>query len=357
MTLWKSLVGAALSALIVSGAQAQSAAASAAQPDTIRFGGFGQGFGQPYGLALLAIAQGKGFLADEFKGTPTRLTFEYFTGTGPAINEAIANRRLDVAQYGALPNIVGRAAGLPTRLIASYGPTTVFAAARAELPIHSFKDLAGKRVAVAKGTVLHWAFLKGLEANGLTLKDVTLLDLSTADQLAALAAGSIDAAVGTSTLLALRDKGAVKIFYSSNDVGPKAAGFGAIAVTEAFEKAYPDAVRRVARGLVRSAAWLADDSHRDEALAIWSKSGVALSSLKAEFDGVALKNGFNPRIDPFLIEQYRDAIAFSKAQKLIRADIDLNQWVAPSYVDDAINQLGVAALFPVRPAAPSAAAY
>lgn len=355
MTLWKSVVGVAVSALIASSVHAQ--APSPAQPDTIRFGGFGQGFGQPYGLALLAIAQSKGFIEDEFKGTSTKLSFEYFTGTGPAINEAIANRRLDFAQYGALPNIVGRAAGLPTRLMASYGPTTVFAAARADLPITSFKDLKGKRVAVAKGTVLHWAFLKALEANGLTLKDVTLLDLSTADQLAALAAGSIDAAVGTSTLLSLRDKGAVKIFYSSNDIGPKAAGFGAIAVTETFEKTYPDATRRVARGLVRSAAWLADESHRNEALAIWSRSGVALTSLRAEFEGVTFRNVFNPRIDPFLVEQYRDAIAFSKANKLIRADIDLKQWVAPGYVDEAISQLGVGSLFPVRSADSAAAAH
>ena len=342
MTIWKTIAGIAVSAILIGSAHAQT------QPEVIRFGGFGQGFGQPYGVALLAIAQGKDFIADEFKGTQVKLTFEYFTGTGPAINEAIANNRLDFAQYGSLPNIVGRAAGLPTRILASYGYTTVFGAARPDLPIASFKDLKGKRVAVAKGTVLHWAFLKALEQNGLGLKDVTLLDLSTADQLAALAAGSIDAAIGTSSLLALRDKGVVKIFYNSNDIGPKAAGFGAITVTEQFEKKYPDATRRVARALVRSAAWLGQENNREEALQIWAKSGVAITALRAEFDGVALKNVFNPRVDEFLVSQYRDAIAFSKAQKLIRADIDLQKWVAPDYVDNAVDQLKLNADFPRR---------
>lgn len=345
MTLLNTFATLATTVLLSGAAHAQS------YPDTIRFGGFGQGFGQPYGLALLAIGQGKDFIADEFKGTPVKLQFQYFTGTGPAINEAIANKRLDFAQYGSLPNIVGKSAGLPTRLLASYGYTTIFAAARPDLPIKSFKDLAGKRVAVAKGTVLHWAFLKALESHGLTLKDVTLLDLATADQLAALAAGSIDAAIGSSTLLGLRDKGVVKIFYTSNDIGPKAAGFGAITVTEDFEKKYPDATRRVARGLVRAAEWLSHEENREEALAIWSRSGVAITSLRSEFEGVPLKNVYNPRVDDFLVSQYRDAIAFSKAQKLIRADIDVQKWILPGYVDDAITQLKLDATFPRRSAA------
>ena len=84
-------------------------------PDTIRFGAFGQGYGQPFGVALLAIAHVKGFIADEFKDTPVKLEWSYLTGTGPAINEAIANGQLDFAQYGGLPNIIGRANGLPIR--------------------------------------------------------------------------------------------------------------------------------------------------------------------------------------------------------------------------------------------------
>ena len=195
-------------------------------PDTIRFGAFGQGFGQPFGVALLAIAHVKGFIADEFKDTPVKLEWTYLTGTGPAINEAIANGQLDFAQYGGLPNIIGRANGLPTRILMSYGQTTIVGAARTGLPIELIKDLKGRKVAFQKGTILHWAFLKALEANGLSGKDVTIVDLKTADQLAALAAGSIDASIGTSSLFPLRDQGVVKIFYTSRDAGPKAVGFG-----------------------------------------------------------------------------------------------------------------------------------
>ena len=338
------VIGAALAALALTPLRAEPL------PDTIRFGGFGQGYGQPYGVALLAVAQVKGFIADEFKDTPVKFEWTYFTGTGPAINEAIANGRLDFAQYGGLPNIVGRANGLPTHLVSSYGTTNVIGAARTGLPIASIKDLKGRKVTFSKGTILHWAFLRALALNGLSARDVTIVDLKSADQLAALAAGSVDASISTTVLLALRDQGVVNIFYRSNDIGLKAAGFGAITVTEPFETKYPEATRRVVRGLARAAEWLSHEENREEALQIWTKSGTPYAALKEDFAGVSLKDAFNPLIDDFLVAQYRDAIQFSKDEKLIRNDIDLKTWVAPSYLDAALKELGFDHYWPHRSA-------
>ncbi len=342
---FKSVSALLLAAVTSLGAQAQT------QPEAIRFGGFGQGFGQPHGVALLAIAQNKGFIADAFKGTPVKLSFEYFTGTGPAINEAIANNRLDFAQYGSLPNIIGKAGGLPTRILSSYGYTPVFALSRQGLEVNSFKDLKGRKVAVAKGTVLHWALLKALQENGLTLRDIQLVDLKTADQLAALTAGSVDAAVGSSSLLTLRDKGVGKVFYSSKELGAKGSGFGGILVSESFEKQYPEATQRVANALVKAAHWLGQENNRDEAYRIWVLSGVPYQAFKDDFDGVSLKEVFNPRVDAFLLSQYEDAIAFSKENKLIRADIDVARWAAPAYVENALRTQGLQAYWADRAAA------
>lgn len=343
----KLLAAAAVATLVVlPGALAQTP--KEALPDTIRFAAFGQGYGQPFGVATLAVAHVKGFIADEFKDTPVKFTWSYPSGTGPAINEAIANGQVDFAQYGGLPNIIGRANGLPTRIIQSYGVTNIIAAARTGLPINSFKDIKGRRVTIAKGTILHWAFLKALEANGLTLRDVTVVDLKTADQLAALAAGSVDVSIGTTALFSLEDKGVAKIFYTSRDGAPKAAGFGGVTVTESFAAKYPEATRRVSRALVRAGEWLGREENREEVLRIWSKSGTPYEALKRDYEGVSLKQAFNPLIDDFLIEQYRDAIAFSKDEKLIRNDIDLKQWFAPQYLDAALKDLGLERHWPRR---------
>jgi sulfonate transport system substrate-binding protein len=329
------------------GAQAETA------PETVRFGSFGSGFGQPYGTGLIAIAQLKGFLADEFKDQKTTLDFKYYAGTGPAINEAIANGQLDFGHYGALPNIIGRANGLPTRIVLSYGTGATYAVARSGLPIASIGDLKGRRVSVAKATVIHLNLLKTLAANGLTDRDVTLVDLKEADQKAALAAGSVDAAFGTSGFLTLRDQGLVKIIYSSNDGHPETGHFGSVIVTEDFERKFPEATQRIVRGFVAAAHWLGQEENRDEVLHLWAKSGVSYEILREEFAGQELRRQIDPRIDADFLARYRDGIAFAKAQKLIRGDIDLAEWIVPKYQEAALKSLGLETYWPSRDGAGS----
>ena len=163
-----------LTSLVVAATVLVAAAPSMAEdaPETIRFGDVGFGFGTPFGVGLLAVADAKGFIADEFKGTPTKVEFTYFTGTGPAINEALSNGQLDFAAYGAVPNIIGKANGLDTVIVASYGGTTIFGAARPDVEIKTVADLKGKRVAIQKATIIHWGLIQALKNAGLTEADV-----------------------------------------------------------------------------------------------------------------------------------------------------------------------------------------
>lgn len=319
-------------------------------PEKIRIGDVGFGFGQPFGRGLTAIADAKGFIAEEFKDTPVKLEFTYFVNTGPAINEALANKQLDFASYGAVPNVIGKANGLPTRIILSYGGTTIFAGARSELPINSVKDLKGRKIAVQKATIIHWSLITSLRQAGLTEKDVTLVDLKNADQLAAISAGSVDAIYGASFFLPLRDKGVVKVIYNSNEQGAKATGFGAVVVDDSFQKAYPDATRRITRGLLKAAAWLADDKNREEAFTIWQRTGVTNAVLQEEFKGTSLRDQFNPLLDGFFQAQYKDVIAFDKEQKLIRKDVDLQEWIEPKYLNAALKELKLENTWPQRSA-------
>lgn len=338
---------------IASGLLALAAAPAAAVeklPDTIRFAAFGLGFGEPYGTDLFAIAQVKGFITAEFKGTPVKFTWSYLTGTGPAVNEGIASGQVDFAQYGSLPSIIGEANGLKTRVLMSSGANLIVGAARTGEDIRSIKDLKGKKVTFQKGTILHWAFLKAIESDGLTQRDVKAVDLKTPDQLAALVAGSVDASIGTSSLFLLRDKGLVKIFYTSRDGGPKAYGSGGVVVTDAFADKYPEATARVVRGLVKAAVWLSKEENREEVLRIWSKSGVPYSALKEQFSDDKLKDIYNPQLDDFLASQYRNVVAFAKNERLIRNDVDVNSWFAPQYLNAALKNLNLEAYWRRRAA-------
>ena len=145
------------------------AARADAFPAEIRFGDVGFGFGTPFGVGLSAIADAKSFVAGEFKDTPVKLNWTYFVNTGPAINEAIANGQLDFASYGAVPNIIGKARGLPTRILLSYGGTAVFGAARPDPAIRTVADLKGRRIAIQKATIIQWALVQALRLNVLVV--------------------------------------------------------------------------------------------------------------------------------------------------------------------------------------------
>ncbi len=329
-------LGIAVAAVIAAGIVP---AAAQNYPDKIRIGDVGFGFGKPFGRGLVAIADAKGFIADELKATPVKLEFNYFVNTGPAINEALANQQLDFASYGSVPNTIGKANGLPTRILTAYGATTIFTGVRSDLPIKSIQELKGKRIAVQKATIIHWSLITALKQAGLSEKDVTIVDLKNADQLAAITAGSVDAIHGPSFFLPLRDKGIVRVIYNSAEHGPKATGFGAFLVVDPFQQKYPDVTERVVRGVARAAHWLSDEKSREEAFAIWGRTGVPIEVLRFEYNNVPLKQAFSPLIDEFYAAQYRDVIAFDREQKLIRNDVDFQKWVEPRYLNAALKSL------------------
>ena len=317
-------------------------------PSTIRFGDVGFGFGAPFGEGTAAIADAKGFIAEEFAGTNVKTEFTYFIGTGPAINEAISNRQLDFASYGAVPNVIGKANGLPTTILASYGGTNIYAAVRPDLPIASVADLKGRKIAVQKATIIHWGLVRALEAHGIDQKDVTILDLKNADQLAALAAKSVDAVFGASFLLPLVDKGIAKIVYRSRDLGPRGQGFGAFLVTQEFAKTYPEATQGVVRGFVRAAAWIADPKNRDEAFQIWSRTGTPPELYARNFEGQAFAETFSPLLDDFFVDRYRSVVDFAQENRLIRRGFDVPSFFDRTHVDRAVADLKFASLWPPR---------
>ncbi|TRL42304.1 ABC transporter substrate-binding protein [Rhizobium straminoryzae] len=339
-----------ISSFLLAAALALSSAPLRAEdaPATIRLGDVGFGFGTPFGVGLQAIADAKGFIADEFKGSPTKLEFTYFTGTGPAINEALSNGQLDFASYGAVPNIIGKANGLDTVIVASYGGTTIFGAARPDVEIRSIADLKGKKVAIQKATIIHWGLISALKGAGLSEKDITIVDLKNADQLAAIAAKSVDAVFGADFLLPLEDKGLARIFYKSSDTGATGDGFGAFLVTDKFRKSYPEATQKVVNGFVKAAQWLGDEKNREEAFQIWSRAGTPVDVIRKSNAGSSLRDKYNPRLDAFFVARYKSGIAFNLEQKLIRRDVDLDAWVDRSYVDKAVASQKLEAYWPDR---------
>lgn len=202
---------------------------------TLRLGFIGTGEVQPVG------AEGFAFKRGDLSQQLERLGFQspQFVrfANGPDLNEALSGGSIDVGIYGDTPALVGRAAGLPTRLI---NQTVVGMDAWLLAPaggVSSVDQLEGKIVATSKGSYMH-RYLSGLlEAKGLKGK-VTLIHLLPADAQAALERGDVAAyASPVSTAPLLVRKGAKVIDRASEH--PGLSGSTVTVVTESFLRQYP----------------------------------------------------------------------------------------------------------------------
>jgi sulfonate transport system substrate-binding protein len=334
----------AIAGLVLSGT---SAFAAETPPSTIRLAAVSAGYGKPFGLAVIGIVQARKLIEAELKAANVRVAWTFPDGAGPAINEGIASGQIDFAAYGDLPNIIGRAGGLPTRVIASRGAEIIYVAVRNGVRAQTIADLKGLRVTLQRGTILHQAFDRLLGESGLTESDIQLFDLKTQDQNPAIAAGDVDAVVGTVTLLNLRDQGLVRIIYTTRGkVTPD--GFGAFVVAEDFARRYPATTQAVVRAYVKAARWAGDERNRAAALAIWGLAGTPQAVLAESFRGVNLRNQLDPRLDAFYLATLKSEVAFAQANKLIRSPVDVDAWIDRSYVTAAIRDLDLASFWPPR---------
>lgn len=169
----------------------------AGNPSIIRIGVAQSAIGNPptFAGSSIAIAHSKGWIEEEFKRDNIKIEWYFFKGAGPAVNEALTNRQIDFAAQGDLPSIIGKSGGLKTRLVfASATRAYIYLAVPPDSAIKSVKDLRNKRVSIFKGTNAHLPINRLLEANGLTERDLKVVNLDKAGSQAALATRAIDAA-------------------------------------------------------------------------------------------------------------------------------------------------------------------
>ncbi|HSM94202.1 MAG TPA: ABC transporter substrate-binding protein [Anaeromyxobacteraceae bacterium] len=329
-----------------------AAGAAGDKPEAIRIGvaQVGTGGRPVSGWSFTSIVADNGSLEEEFKADGIPVKWTYFSGAGPAVNEALANGQLDFAFEGDLPSLVAKGGGLPTRLIVAVSRfDPVYLAVPADSTARSLEDLKGKRVAVFKGTNLQLAFANVLAARGLKESDFKLINMSTFDANAALLSKDIDAQVSGADLFPLVDRGVARIIHSTQG-DPKAGRLTHFLVQEPFAKKYPQVVQRVVNRLVKDAAWFAVEANRARSYQIWTKSGLPLSAWKGDYDAFVSKERGSPLFDEFYRAHYKRLLKSGRDLKLIRKDFDIDAWIDPSYLEKAIKDLGLAGTWAPQPA-------
>jgi sulfonate transport system substrate-binding protein len=132
-----------------------------------------------------------------------QVQYSEFVG-GPPMLQAFEGGSLDVGFIQSTPLIFAQAAGQHITAVAGWassGSAYALVAAPGEHAIKSWVGLKGKRVAFQEGTALESALLEGLHSAGLSLHDITPVNLPTTQIAAALQGGSADAAIEVEPLL------------------------------------------------------------------------------------------------------------------------------------------------------------
>ncbi|HSD38541.1 MAG TPA: ABC transporter substrate-binding protein [Rhodocyclaceae bacterium] len=332
-----------LAGLLLIAAQGFSISAQAeAPPPVIRFAFASPKVGVPpqYTAGTAGIAFTKGWFEEEFKNDNIKFEYLFFKGAGPAVNEAFSNKQIDFASHGDLPSVIGRAAGLKTRLlIANNARSNIYLAIPPNSTLKWVKDLKGKKVSFFKGTNSQTPINRLLRANGLTERDLKVVNLDTASGKAALLNGDIDALFGSFDLLALRDEGKLKILYTSNGDSPIYTRQGHIHVDDEFATKYPETTRRIVKVLIKTAHWGSLPENRAEVLKLWAIPGVYSESTLAEDYGPDLNPRFSPLFDPFLVGRYKDVVKDALEYKLSRKTFEVEPWIDRSFQNAAIKEL------------------
>jgi sulfonate transport system substrate-binding protein len=160
--------------------------ASYGQDKTVRIGY------QKYGK--LVLLKGKGSLEEKLRPFGYKVSWTEFP-SGPPLLEALNVGAIDFGVAGETPPIFAQAAGAPLVYLAYDPPAPQGEAILVpkDSALKSVADLKGKKVALNKGSNVHYLLVKALEKAGLKYTDIQPVFLAPSDALAAFTRGSVDA--------------------------------------------------------------------------------------------------------------------------------------------------------------------
>ena len=147
---------------------------------------------QKYGK--LVLLKGRGSLEDKLRPLGYAVTWTEFP-SGPPLLEALNVGAIDFGIAGETPPIFAQAAGAPLVYLA-YDPPAPGGEAilvPKDSPLKSVVDLRGKKVALNKGSNVHYLLVRALEQAGLKYTEIQPVFLAPSDALAAFTRGSVDA--------------------------------------------------------------------------------------------------------------------------------------------------------------------
>jgi len=271
---------------------------------------------QKYGTLVLLKARGS--LEKRLAAMHVEVKWTEFPA-GPQLLEGLNVGSIDFGTAGEAPPIFAQAAGADLVYVGNEPPASAGEAILVpkNSSIKTVAELKGKKVALNKGSNVHFLLVKLLQRAGVNYNDIDTIFLTPADARAAFERGSVDAWAIWEPFLAAAQR--------QTDARILADGNGVVSNHQFFLAARPFALKRadvVAIVLEEVAAvdqW-AKTNHKEAAAALQPQIGLDQATLE-----LALSRGgygVTPVSDAVLAEQQRIADAFYNL-KLIPKHINI----------------------------------
>lgn len=256
---------------------------------------------------LSLIIKEKGWLETALKDEGKTVEWVQSAGSNKA-NEALRSGVLDVGSTAGSAALLARSNGSPIQVIDLYSqPEWAALVTTPDSGITSVADLAGKSVAVTKGTDPYFFLLQALEENNVSPQDVTIEQLQHADGRTALTKGSVDAWSGLDPIMASTEiEDGNTLFYRNVDFNT----YGFLNATEDFIASDPEAAQTIVDTYEYAREWAL--ANEDEAIQILAdESGVTLETARTVWERTHLDIDNVPgdpqravlqKVGPYLVE-------------------------------------------------------
>ena len=300
----------------LAGGLAQSSADAA---ETLRIGV------QKYGTLVILAQQHT--LEERLKPLGVTVEWTEFPG-GPQLLEALSAGAIDFGTTGDAPPIFAPAArdALVYVAVEPAAPTGEAILVPKDSPLRSLGDLKGKKVALNKGSNVHFLLVQALAQAGLTPKDITPVYLTPADARAAFERGNVDAwAIWDPFLAAAQAATQARTLADGTGLATNRQFYLA---SRELAARHPDWIQAVTQEVAKTDAWAA--GHQREVAELLSpKTGLPVPVL--EISLARLGYGVTPVDDAVLQSQQQIADSFFKLG-LIPKPIAVREaaWNAPS---------------------------
>jgi sulfonate transport system substrate-binding protein len=246
---------------------------------------------------------------------------------GPALLEAINADEVDIGHVGETPPVFAQAGGVPFVYIATDPPAPKAEAivVRKDSPVKTIADLKGKKIALNRGSNVHFLLVKALEKVNLTLKDVEVVYLAPGDARPAFDSGQVDAWVIWDPFLASAELAGARIIANGEGLVDNHLFYVA---RRSFAEKHPELVRLVLEEYQALSTWESQNAEESARISAES-SGIAYDALlKSE---KRLSFGLRPITPEILAKQQIIADTFRKLE-LIPKEIRTADAFLPSAV-------------------------